>query len=468
MEAPRKDSLLVTRPDQKATAATTPVPDQKPEATISQRPDQNPEATTKPSANQTPETTTHPEQKSGITAEQAPIPKDPISKPVIEQPTNVEAPAKLPAGEDPYVDVDSGVEDSGSFEDTNDAFVDEKHAPAPLFSHETGFDLQGDSDLDDGSSLFSEEDESSRQRELEDIGTPLFRHETLSKISTEGENEGPLLRHETTPPEIEFAPLFRHESFYAGLPGMNNSSAHHSRTQTLPHDPLERLDTAEVVIEQLPTERDAILQHLQRSSTRSAEQELIKASTPSSPSQASSTHSGSLLRSVSNASQGSSYQLGSINETEEEPVVSHAVIPGTDFAAVLAAAVADRDDKLVQLSGKHGDHHHHHGHKREQSCTGPADLLTPPMTPDTNTKHDAEEGRFERFPVKTHQAPLVSTLTDGPAPSIDSLIGKHSSRSEVDDEPRDASVGLISSTKGFFKGLGSWIFRVCGGSGRAR
>jgi len=167
---------------------------------------------------------------------------------------------------------------------------------------------EAEDSMDDEPSHYDEEKPNTDAELDEDDGVPLMRHETSPRAPAveQFEQNSPLLRHETSPQNFattaddNIAPLLRHESMSPEddrSRSTRQTSAASSRSQDQNDD---------VVLEKLPTDHAAILQHLRRASLRHDDEE------------ATDIPSSSLHRSISNASQGSANPLGAINETEEE------------------------------------------------------------------------------------------------------------------------------------------------------
>lgn len=181
-----------------------------------------------------------------------------------------------------------------------------------LFSHETLLPVpSSEQDMITSSPAEYEVQHDEDEDDDDPIASPLFRHESLGHIRT-GHEEHVEEEDET------FIPLFRHESMSpiearshsARSMRSNSASSHRSF-------PFDAEDINDPSLEKFPTERDGIMAHLQRTSSRRADDETDFDENPLSPSL-------SATRSLSDASspstsmaKESSGNLDSIDEDEE-------------------------------------------------------------------------------------------------------------------------------------------------------
>lgn len=365
----------------------------------------------------------------------------------------------------------------------------EKETPAthvPLFRHETSMEESDDVDQDDEPSHYNQkEDDVYNGDDDEASGAPLMRHETSPSTNHVEEDSAPLLRHETVAskePEVESevdaAPLFRHESIDSGSPRKQRKTSSTSRSHSMSSDSKPDVLHPDTVIEKLPTEHNALMAHLERVSSRLSDDDTVITGSPSSPAVASvSPQARSVPRSASDASSTSIPQLGAIHEDEEEGLSAEAsahIDQVIDFSAVLAAAAADRDGKLGQLSGKampqQHQHqiHHHHALKHQQSGASLAELLTPPMTPDMNDNNVTDQGSFAPFGEELRQAPSEEMQQRRKDRSTDNFESKTSTpASETPSKPDQPATSLVARVKGLLSGVGTWFVGLPRGSGLA-
>jgi len=343
---------------------------------------------------------------------------------------------------------------------------------APLLAHEVTFptsQAQPEEDSWDDEPSHYEEEKSEKTAEVdEDDGVPLMRHETSPRASAveQFEQSTPLMKHETSPINLatatddNVAPLLHHETMSQET-DLSRPTRRSSRSQDR---------TEDVVLEKLPTDQAAILQHLRRASVRHSDDEDTDGS--SSPSH-SSRESRSLARSFSNASHGSAKTLGAINETEEDMESSkpEQFESSNDFASILASAAAERDGKLNQLSSDRFEQQststHYipkHSHKHMPSQTGPIELLTPPMTPEMRESDFIAEERFQPFPAAASEP--TKEFQDV-SESRDETVKSEAPKFESMDIEEQSEQSILTALKGLFFGLGTWFVGLFGGPGRA-
>lgn len=339
---------------------------------------------------------------------------------------------------------------------------------APLFRHETSLGQYEDSTFDDEPTHYTLDESLSDEENQEENSAPLFRHETFSAELMAESAITSLSQDETFSEDPDTAPLFKHETMSYGTqegaevtPLFSHKTTSAEEQHELDAAPLFRHES--ILTEALPTDDKGMMFNPRETASRITEDDVTLAS----------ASEDNMPRSISSVGQASESILDSINEVEEEGALNSAVKPmiamDASFAAILAAAAADRDGKLDQLNGKSKVLHHHHAHKHQQSQTNPSDLLTPPMTPEMNDDNSVtDEGRFEPFVAEAQQVEIESVRQKRLDRSTDNIASTISTPdSEITVKSQEPRAGLVASVKSVFCGLGGWIAGLCGGGARA-
>lgn len=293
-----------------------------------------------------------------------------------------------------------------------------------LFKHES---LHSDSGVHISSPVeFGVEDEEDEEDVA--VSSPLFRHESLAAIHTE--HDGP-------------SPLFRHESMSPIDVRHSTRSVRSSSTSSFKSRPFEDDDIADPSLERFPTERDGIMAHLDRASSRLPEDETDVEGNPPSPclSQKSFTASPSF-----SAPKENNEHLGCIDEDDAEALSPERATPqeSSDKPVVPVTNI----DKLL-------------GQKKETSPKlsispvhepvnqGP---LTPPMTPidELQGNGGAHDGSVDNSTSQLKKTETPRTRKDN---STDHIASRSSSISSKKDKEGD------SSAPSFW----TWMSRLCGG-----
>lgn len=199
--------------------------------------------------------------------------------------------------------------------------TDEVHAESQnLFSHETLLPVPSseqdqlsydslNSDIITSSPAEYEVQDDEDDGDDDQIGSPLFRHESLAPIRT-GHEDG-------EEDEEAFIPLFRHESMSPLEARSSARSMRSSSTSSHKSFPFDAEDINDPSLEKFPTERDGIMLHLQRTSSRRADDETDFDGNPLSPSlSATRSLSDASSPSISMAKESSEH-LDAIDEDEE-------------------------------------------------------------------------------------------------------------------------------------------------------
>ena len=234
-------------------------------------------------------------------------------------------------------------------------------------------------------------------------------------------------------------------------------------------------------VEQFPTKQNDIIEHIRRVSISMPEEEVIAAGTPPSPVAArrGSDTASSLARTVSNTSDVSGSPLDPINEGEEEspkdssehkPDPKEVLLDSVMAAAILKHGPDSSAKKQTKDDEQEHDrkHHHHRAHQFERERSGPAEPLTPPMTPIVNELEVSDGGRFDSF-----ESSMGNPESDSTRKRSDNTTDNITAKNSIASTPTEAMIssekqdGFIAMFRGFFYGFSSWFTSLCGGSGRA-
>ena len=281
------------------------------------------------------------------------------------------------------------------------------------------------------------DDDDDNEVEQDQIASPLFRHESL----------GPIHTHHLD--QEDHAPLFRHESM---SPLEARSSNRSNSATSNSSNPFDAEDINDPSLEKFPTDRNDILAHLHRASSRRSDEDVGLDTAASSPS-LSSTRSLSAAASPSlSLAKVSSDHLDCIDESEElspevpteseglgiksveEPSVPELTL---DDATRSAADKVENTPKL-SISPSH-----------EPVNRGP---LTPPLTPitefQTKVGARAESVHIDLSPEKESLSPRVAKDD-----STEPLTSRPSSKSSPAPFTGKDDHGNLASFWGWIDGL---------------
>ncbi|KAG8624775.1 hypothetical protein KVT40_007842 [Elsinoe batatas] len=104
---------------------------------------------------------------------------------------------------------------------------------------------------------------------------------------------------------------------------------------------------------------------------------------------------------------------------------------------------------------------------QQQTRLGPAEPLTPPLTPDMWDKAAVDTSKFQPFPTATEIKRPASVASHYGDKSIEEAIPAEEDKKEdkitvIQDEPKQ-STGLIAQMKMFLITLGTWMMTIAGG-----
>ncbi|KAF2218898.1 hypothetical protein BDZ85DRAFT_269520 [Elsinoe ampelina] len=104
---------------------------------------------------------------------------------------------------------------------------------------------------------------------------------------------------------------------------------------------------------------------------------------------------------------------------------------------------------------------------QQQTRLGPAEPLTPPLTPDMWDKVAVDTSKFQPFPAATEIKRPASVASHYSDKSIEEAIPTEEEKKEdkvtvIQDEPKQ-STGLIAQMKMFLITLGTWMLTIAGG-----
>lgn len=337
--------------------------------------------------------------------------------------------------------------------------TDEVHAESQnMFSHETLLPVPSSeqdqlsqdslhSDIITSSPAEYEVQDDEDDEDDDQLASPLFRHESLAPIRTGNEEDG-------EEEEEAFIPLFRHESM-SPLEARSHSSARSMRSNSASSHksfPFDTEDIHDPSLEKFPTERDGIMAHLQRTSSRRADDETDFDGNPLSPSlSATRSLSDASSPSISMAKESSEH-LDSIDEDEE-------LSPEADDKEAASLQESKPELKLGLGIGdvsKPGDKLESASKFSvspilEQVNRGPP---TPPMTPiidEPQAKSGARDGSLE------DSSPKLDTPDTPRAPkdnSTDHIASPSTSKSTISS---DEDKGTDSKPASFW----AWFGRLC-------
>ncbi|KAL1305869.1 hypothetical protein AAFC00_004019 [Neodothiora populina] len=299
---------------------------------------------------------------------------------------------------------------------------------SPLFRHESLSRIHANAGNDEADQD-NEDDE-------EPLSSPLFRHESLSRIHTNPANDD------------DVPPLFRHESMSptGARPRLSSGSARSGSFNSHRSDPFEDEDLSDPTLEKFPTARDDIIKHLHRVSSRtsddgSALDAIIPSPTLSSAISFSAATSPSL-------SKGSSDHLDAIDEDLAEEVIPEleetTVMPGSAQEVTSGAAeyMTDQKEPVTKLTLS----------AHEPVHRGPP---TPPMTPTREVQSKVNNHDESDAPQKAPR-PTTPKFSQAHEDSATNNVAPPSESESVSDpapESKDSDAKQV--------GLWNWLSKLC-------
>ncbi|KAK4985609.1 hypothetical protein LTR50_005874 [Elasticomyces elasticus] len=335
-----------------------------------------------------------------------------------------------------------------------DSELTKREEEAPLMRHETILQpTQQAAGAQHGSEVEDREDYEAEDEEP----VPLFRHETtmdrpadLTQEAAETDDAAPLFRHETMPLQADEGqpPLLHHETLAAGQNFPDSESAGHGARdgQSSSYYDYATVDdyNNRPSIERFPTDPQAILEQIQRTSSRLPEDRTVSTGTSPSPVAGRLTPDVdvrpiTLSRPASEVSLVSSTPLVTISESDDE------------------------DEEPPAPAPEFGD-----PSEQDTTTTIPSALEaaraeappTPPMTP-KDTQHDGT----------SDASALFASQKDGEegAAQLNSLA---TSPSALVKDAKTQNAGFFAGVwnvlfGGWMAPVGRWLLGFCGGGGRA-
>ena len=317
---------------------------------------------------------------------------------------------------------------------------DEEEEHAPFFRHETtaAADPIALEDVDDDEEDFNDHV----------LASPLFRHESMTRDHSNhhegGEKSVPLFRHESMSP--------MESRLYSPGRSARSDSASSRDTHATEQDSFD-----DPLLEKFPTERDGIMAHLHRASSRRSDGDETLEPVPSSP-LASSTRGLTAAASPSvSVAKESAEHLDCIDEDEElsseSPFETQGlgITPAPEPAAHTVTYYPEREsikepDSMSKLS---------FSHSHEPVNRGP---LTPPMTPidESQKKSVVSDGNID---LKQPETPSPFQAPERPRVrsdnSTDNIASRSTSKSSLTPSPAKDDRGKATSFM-------SWLGKLCG------
>ncbi|KAK4964044.1 hypothetical protein LTR66_012502 [Elasticomyces elasticus] len=335
-----------------------------------------------------------------------------------------------------------------------DSELTKREEEAPLMRHETILQpTQQAAGAQHGSEVEDREDYEAEDEEP----VPLFRHETtmdrpadLTQEAAETDDAAPLFRHETMPLQADEGqpPLLHHETLAAGQNFPDSESAQRG---TRDGQSSSYYDYATVddynnrpSIERFPTDPQAILEQIQRTSSRLPEDRTVSTGTSPSPVAGRLTPDVdvrpiTLSRPASEVSLVSSTPLVTISESDDEDEEPPA--PATEFGDPSEQDTTTTIPSALEAA----------------RAEAPP---TPPMTP-KDTQHDGT----------SDASALFASQKDGEegAAQLNSLAA---SPSALVKDAKTQNAGFFAGVwnvlfGGWMAPVGRWLLGLCGGVGRA-
>ncbi|KAK4947273.1 hypothetical protein LTR28_007648 [Elasticomyces elasticus] len=310
----------------------------------------------------------------------------------------------------------AGAQHERGVEDQEDQEAEEEE-PVPLFRHETTMDRPANLTLEDAET---------------DDAAPLFRYETMPLQADE--RQPPLLHHETLAAGQNFPDL--ESAQHGARDGQSSSYYDHATVDDYNNRPS---------IERFPTDPQAILEQIQRTSSRLPEDRTVSTGTPPSPVAGRPTPDVdvrpiTLSRPASELSLVSSTPLVTISESDDED--EEPAAPATEFGDS-----SEHDNTGTTIPSA----------LEAARAEAPP---TPPMTP-KNTQHDGT----------SDPSALFASQKDGEE-GVARLNPLAASPSALVKDAKTQNAGFFAGVwnllfGGWMAPVGRWVLGLCGGGGHA-